>query len=204
MDSQQKARVTWLKLGDDNTAYFHNARRERGGRNRIDRLVDDDGTILDKPKDIEVEVLRFYKNLLSSSSTLKAIDPKVLSQDPLINRDDSKVLIREVTTADIDAAMWSIGVDKSPGIDGYNVKFFKKSWDIVKYDIYDAVLDFFARRASSASWNMNSITLIPNHPQASQVKDFGPISCCSVVYKIIAKILASRLQSVSSKIISQS
>lgn len=52
-------------------------------------------------------------------------------------------------------------------------------------------------------WNRTTITLIPKSRQALQVKDYRPISCCLVVYKIIAKILAKRLQEVSPKVVSQ-
>ena len=44
--------------------------------------------------------------------------------------------------------------------------------------------------------NITAITLIPKVQNTSLVKDFSPISCCTVVYKIVAKILTSRLQQV--------
>lgn len=34
-DARQKACISWLQLGDDNTAYFHNAMRERGHETKL-------------------------------------------------------------------------------------------------------------------------------------------------------------------------
>lgn len=55
-----------MKLGDGNTTYFHNALKERINRNFIDKLIRDDGEIVDTPLGIEVEVLDFYPKCLGS------------------------------------------------------------------------------------------------------------------------------------------
>lgn len=73
---------------------------------------------------------------------------------------------------------------------------------MIKFDVYDAIQSFFEANVSISSWNKTAITLIPKIPHASQVKDYSHISCCSVMYKIVAKILAKRLHKVSSKLVS--
>uniref|UniRef100_A0A0V0I001 Putative ovule protein n=1 Tax=Solanum chacoense TaxID=4108 RepID=A0A0V0I001_SOLCH len=49
--------------------------------------------------------------------------------------------------------------------------------------------------------NCTSITLVPKIPNPSTVKEYRPIECCTVLYKIIAKVLTSRLQEVISSVI---
>ncbi|XP_019238100.1 PREDICTED: uncharacterized protein LOC109218205 [Nicotiana attenuata] len=44
--------------------------------------------------------------------------------------------------------------------------------------------------------NCTTVTLLPKITNPTNIKDYIPISCCSVLYKIISKILASRLQKV--------
>ncbi|TYK26658.1 uncharacterized protein E5676_scaffold313G003080 [Cucumis melo var. makuwa] len=41
---RQKSRIRWLKLGDQNTAFFHRSVRSRMSRNTLRSLVDSDGT----------------------------------------------------------------------------------------------------------------------------------------------------------------
>lgn len=47
------------------------------------------------------------------------------------------------------------------------------------------------------------ITLVPKMDNPKGLQDFRPISLCNVQYKIISKILASRLRPIMAKIISE-
>lgn len=69
-----------LKLRDGNTAFYHNALKEKGARNIIDVLVNDEGEALHIPQEIEREVVNFYGKLLGTSSHWKDIDPEVMKQ----------------------------------------------------------------------------------------------------------------------------
>lgn len=63
-------------------------------------------------------------------------------------------------------------------------------------------LAFFNYNYSRDNVNTTFITLIPKLKNDVKVKDFRPISLCNVVYKIVAKVLANRLQSMLQNIIS--
>lgn len=47
------------------------------------------------------------------------------------------------------------------------------------------------------------ITLVPKVKKAERIKDFGPISLCNVIYKIVAKAITNRIRIVMDKIIDQ-
>lgn len=49
--------------------------------------------------------------------------------------------------------------------------------------------------------NHTSITLIPKVPNANKLKLFRPISYCIVLYKLISKVLASRMNPCMSHLI---
>lgn len=60
-------------------------------------------------------------------------------------------LCNKVTMDDIDEAMWALGVDKAPGIDGFNVRFFRKCWSIVKFDTYASIQACFEGKVALKS-----------------------------------------------------
>jgi hypothetical protein len=82
--------------------------------------------------------------------------------------------------------------------------FFQACWDVVRVDIMKVFDEFHARGLFEQSLNASFISLIPKVPRANSIKDFRPISLVGGIYKIIAKVLANRLKSVSEKVISKS
>ena len=65
----------------------------------------------------------------------------------------------------------------------------------------DVFHHFFAKGQFEKSLNATFITLIPKKNPTIEVKDFRPISLVGGVYKIIAKVLATRLRTVMEDII---
>ena len=55
-------------------------------------------------------------------------------------------------------------------------------------------LDVLNRKASICEFNNTNVVLIPKIKNPSSITNFRPISLCSVVYKIVTKVLANRLK----------
>lgn len=95
--------------------------------------------------------------------------------------------------------MWHLkvlGNAKAPGTDCFGAYFFKKAWQIIKGDIVEAIQDFFRNNRLYKAVNCSLVTLILKHNGAKEIKDYRPIACCSTLYKIISKILVTRLSKV--------
>jgi hypothetical protein len=97
------------------------------------------------------------------------------------------------TKEEIDNVIKSMPVDKAPGPDGFNGKFLKSSWHIIKHDIYKLYEDFYEGNLDLESINMGHITLIPKVPAPEGINDYKPITLLNCVLKIITKLLADRL-----------
>ncbi|KAL2246405.1 UNVERIFIED_CONTAM: Transposon TX1 uncharacterized protein [Sesamum indicum] len=80
------------------------------------------------------------------------------------------------TPEDVKNAVFDIPEDKAPGPDGYSSGFFKAAWPVVGTEVHNPMI----------------------------VGDFRPISCCNVLYKIIAKLLVQRSSVVLDKLINPS
>lgn len=108
----------------------------------------------------------------------------------------------DITEEEIYAGLHSIWNDKAPCIDGYNALFFKLTWKIIKLEVILAVQSFFRSGKMHKPISCALISLIPKASSTSSVTEFRPIDCCSVLYKIISKMLANRLHCIIHTIIS--
>nr|GFC82692.1 RNA-directed DNA polymerase, eukaryota, reverse transcriptase zinc-binding domain protein [Tanacetum cinerariifolium] len=96
-------------------------------------------------------------------------------------------LEKSVTRAEIRMAVWSCGENKSPGLDGYSFKFFRKYWNIVGIDFCEAVEYFFSKGIFPIGCNASFIALIPKVLDAKFVSDYRPISLIGCIYKVVTK-----------------
>jgi hypothetical protein len=99
-----------------------------------------------------------------------------------------------VEDAEILQAVQQLGPLKAPGPDGIPEAFYKKFWPTIQHDILNMVKAFFHLGFLLKSLNHTFITLIPKVRTPKRVTQFRPISLCNVSYKIISKILVSRLK----------
>jgi hypothetical protein len=65
---------------------------------------------------------------------------------------------------------------------------------VVKDQVISEVLRFFDTGCLPEDWNHTHLCLIPKVKDPKQITDLRPISLCSVIYKIVSKILVNRLK----------
>lgn len=131
------------------------------------------------------------------------VDKMVMRRGPKLNAQQQAFLNADCTKIEVQDALFSMISNKAPGFDGFNVYFVKKNWHIIGRDVILAVQQFFQTGEIPTEINMALITLIPKFPNASSVKEFCPIACCSVLYKIISKIIAYRMKRVLDTVIGE-
>ena len=93
--------------------------------------------------------------------------------------------------------------DKASGPDGFTMAFYHHCWRVVEKDVLAIFEEFFQHCKFEKSFNATFIALIPKKIDASNVRDFRPISLVGSVYKILAKVLANRLRVVLDQLISE-
>ncbi|KAG7551859.1 Endonuclease/exonuclease/phosphatase superfamily [Arabidopsis thaliana x Arabidopsis arenosa] len=202
----QKSRITWLSEGDLNTAYFHKMASTRQAINHIHFLLDGDGTRIESQQGIQNLCVGFFKDLLGSDETQPLFAHEDISSllNFQCNADQVRSFEAEFTKEEIKAAFFSLPKNKASGPDGYPVEFFTNSWSVVGAEVISAVSEFFTSGKLLKQWNATTLVLIPKVQNATKVSDFRPISCLNTVYKVISKLLASRLQSFLPSVISHS
>lgn len=194
----QNSRIQWLKLGDKNTRFFHTFASIRRNKNNISSVACGEYK-LEAPSEIREAATDFYKSLFKEDAPIRPVfqglDFKKLSDQ------QASELIEPISRMEIDNAVASCNPSKSPGPDGFNFRFIKSSWEIIKNDIYSIVEEFWNSGLLPKGSNVVFIALIAKVGNPTGFKDYRPISMVGCVYKIIAKILAHRLKRVMSHLV---
>ncbi|KAA3463577.1 LINE-1 reverse transcriptase isogeny [Gossypium australe] len=99
--------------------------------------------------------------------------------------------------------MFDMAPLKAPGNDGYHALFFQSQWDILGNDVCQWVKSVFDGRSIEPELNNTLIVLIPKKESPKDFSQFRPISLCSVLYKLVMKVIANRFKVVLPKLISQ-
>ena len=80
------------------------------------------------------------------------------------------------------------------------LSFFQETWPIVSSKVCQAVIDFVHNRKILKARNSNLITFIAKVDSPTSVPEYKPITCCSTIYKIIAKLLVCTIQVVQDEL----
>ncbi|XP_049398963.1 uncharacterized protein LOC125862883 [Solanum stenotomum] len=167
---QQQSKVTWLKLGDDNTRYFFSEIKHRRLKLATTQLKDESGQWQTDQANIAQIFLNYYKKLLGEKTTSKIQAQRVVLQNGnVLGINHQMKLIEPFTEVDVKQAMFKIDNTKSPGPDGYGSGFFKEAWETVGGDITEAVLEFFQNGHLLKQVNATNIVLIPKVEAPEQI-----------------------------------
>lgn len=177
--------------------------KEQNVQHSITSLQCADGSFTETDDQIAQEVISFYENLIGSpNENLNPIELNIVKAGPCLTDEQKQSLILPVTPEEIRTALFDISKLKAPGPDGYGSGFFTAAWDIVQQDVISAVTDFFVTGKLLKQVNATRVSLIPKKDCPVVVGDYRPIACCNTIYKIISKVLTTRLSQVLSSIVS--
>lgn len=194
---KQRSKMHWLHLGDRNNKVFHNAAKIREMENAIREIKCQSGVVVTSQEEIKIEAERFFHEFLSYTPANTG-NITVEEVQEIINfrcsEDERSKLIRPITDEEIREVLFRMPSNKAPGPDGYKPEFFKSAWSIIGKDFTTAVHSFFSKGFLPKGLNTTILALIPKKDCAEEMKDYRPISCCNVLYKVISKIIANRLK----------
>jgi hypothetical protein len=91
--------------------------------------------------------------------------------------------------------------NKAPGLDGLPSEFYKTLWNDIKHLLVDPYNESLVEGELSFSQKQSVLSLILKKGDKQDIKNYRPISLTNCDYKIIAFLLANRLQRVIGKLV---
>lgn len=160
------------------------------------------GQWVDTEEGIEKVATEYFHELFTSSNPTN-LDESLRYVTASVNYEMNQQLMKIPRDEEIKEATFAINPDKAPGPNGMTSLFYQRFWNMVGPDVCSMVRNFFVTGELDDSLNQTNICLIPKTDRPSLMTEFRPISLCNVGYKIISKILSSRLKHILPELISE-
>ncbi|KAA3482563.1 LINE-type retrotransposon LIb DNA [Gossypium australe] len=198
---RQKARCDWLKLGDRNTNFFHSRTIKRRKFNRITTLRIDNEEWCSDQNTLQNKAVEFFGKLYGEVPIVSRDDPN--NSFSCLKPPEITFLNTAVSNEEIKKALFDMAPLKALGSDGFHALFFQSQWDILGEDVCQWVKGIFEGKMIEPELNNTLIVLIPKKVSPEDFSHFRPISLCSVLYKLVMKVIANRFKIIFPKLVSQ-
>jgi hypothetical protein len=111
------------------------------------------------------------------------------------------MLEARLTEEEIKKAIDGSYAEGALGPDGFSFLFYQKFWHVIKIDFMALVRGFEKREVNVARINYAMIILIPKEEEARNLRKFRPISLINCSFKIFAKTMNNRLESICGRLL---
>jgi exonuclease III len=207
--AQLRSKAEWAESGERNTHFFLNLEKRRYKAKCITKLVDDSEKEITKAEEILEYEKTFYKNLYTDNidanadETVRAADKFLGGDDiPQITEENKQCCETDISLLEVGQALKELQNGKSPGSDGLTPDFYTFFWPQIKDDVFKSLTYASTNKQLSIDQRRGIINLIPKKEKDPRyIKNWRPISLLNTDYKIITKLLATRIKQILPSVI---
>lgn len=163
--------------------------------NQIYRVTNEQGGKIETHEGIEQVFLNYFKkmNQEPNINRTNAIEKIIRHIAKLITEEHNTLLLKPISLQEVDDAVHQLKAGKAPGPDGFTSNFFHHFWDLDKWEVWQVVEESRTLRWMYPGLNATFIALIPKGEESNTPDKYRPIALCNIIYKIVSKVIASRL-----------
>ncbi|CAM2118676.1 unnamed protein product [Caretta caretta] len=173
-----RSRIRLLREMDRGSRFFYALEKTRGAKKHVTCLLAEDGTPLTDPEE-----------MCSGRNS------------PTVSVGDRDRLELPLTLAEFSEALRRMPTNKSPGMDGLTVEFYRAFWDILGPDLVTVSAESLQSGVLPLSCRRAVLALLPKKGDLRDLRNWRPVSLLSTDYKIVAKAISLRLGSVMADVV---
>lgn len=196
------SRAKWLEYGEKPTKYFLSLQKKKNADKDIHAIEDTDGRIVTGNKEILDYCRSFFELLHQSKGVPENVDDFMQNVEvPKLSEHDRLLCEGPLTLEECRNAVSSMSDNKSPSVSGFNKEFMKFFWNDIGELIVTYINEAYRTGRLFITQRRGILVLIPKTGNQKILKNKRPICLLDIVYKIIAKVLATRLSAVIKEVI---
>ena len=198
----EKLGTKWYNEGEKSTRYFLNLLNRRAP-DSFQRLSSDSGEEIEKPEEIEKEIVKFYKSLYENYDKSKveevSINDEFFAQLSSVTDADDDAVSAQVTLKELEDTLLTCK-NSAPGPDGIPYSYYRNLWRLVGPLILEAWKHTLVTGKLCPSHRVSFLKLIPKvGKDLKKLTNWRPITLSNCDHKIITKLYAKRMSSVIAK-----
>ena len=199
-----RSRVQWFEEAEKPTRYFHSIEKCKGKSKLWDKIINNEGEILEDTDSIQNVQVSYFKALYTSKS--HNIDSDIQEKfcnsiDNELSNDSQNTLNKDLSAEELFNSLKLMKNNKSPGPDGLSVEFYKAFWIHLKEPLLKVYNYSFELEEMSYTQYLAIIVLLYKKGLRELLKNWRPISLINVDSKLLSKVLATRVKTVLPEII---
>lgn len=192
-------------VDDEPVSAVHVGRAARRARQQhIKKVTTDDGEVLTEPAAVQEHFRSLFQAKFQAPAHQGAArgDSQVLASiNKVMDSKDNEQLCQPFTAEEVLAAVRRSPKRRSPGSDGITAEFYAKAWDVIGEVLTEVMNAMWSRGEVPAEMTRGIITLVPKKAKPAVAKDWRPITLLDVDYKILARLLTTRLAAFQNRLL---
>ncbi|CAI5484034.1 unnamed protein product [Closterium sp. Yama58-4] len=167
------------------------------------RVISHRGAMYQGPKEVLKAAADHFRSAFSEVVPEEEVDWGAFSEGAKFSEADAELLGAVWTEEEVKQALESLPKGKSPGQDGLPAEFFIAHWELLKKHVMDFVGEFAEKAKMPESLSTSVTVLLHKKGPTDQLGNYRPITLLSAMYKVITKVMATRLKKVLGKVLSK-
>ncbi|CAM2098500.1 unnamed protein product [Caretta caretta] len=196
-----RSRIRLLREMDHGSRFFYALEKTRGAKKHVTCLLEEDGTPLMEPAEMCRRARAFYASLFSLDPTDPSACRVLWEELPTVSASDRDRIELSLTLAEFSEALHLMPTNKSLGMDGLTVEFYRVLWDVLAPDLVTVWAESLQSGVLPLSCRRAVLALLPKKGDLHDLRNWRPVSLLSMDYKIVVKAISLQLGSVLADVI---
>lgn len=175
--------------------FFHIFASQRRRTNQIQGLRGLDDQLVTTKEDLDNIAKDYFQGLLATRGTGN-LERIVSGVKRRVSNSMNQIIMAKYSLEEIYMTLKDMVLTKTPGVDGLPALCFQRYWHIVGQDVGQFCLNVLNRGTSLEYVNYTHIVFILKTEHPDNLLHFRPINLCTIIYKIISKIVPNHFQKV--------